>query len=84
MDACTPSSVLIPMDHAELPVDVVLPPHAQTLVLFAEGRHRSLGPHDRQVATALSDLGLGTLLVDLFLPQPAAWWFSSPHPKEQP
>lgn len=56
----------IEVDDVTLSGDLVLPPHAQGLVLFAHGsgsgRH---SPRNRWVAQALQNAGQGTLLFDL-------------------
>ena len=58
--------VLIETDGVELPGDLGIPTGAAGVVVFAHGsgsgRH---SPRNRQVAGALRELGLGTLLLDL-------------------
>ena len=49
-----------------LPADVTIPPHASGLVIFAHGSGSSrLSPRNRQVARALNQAGLATMLLDL-------------------
>jgi putative phosphoribosyl transferase len=51
---------------------LVLPPHAQALIAFAHGSGSSrLSPRNLQVAHALNELQLGTLLFDLLRPEEA-------------
>jgi len=51
---------------------LAIPAHAQGLVLFAHGSGSSrFSPRNNQVATALREAGLGTLLFDLLLPEEA-------------
>ena len=57
------------VEELRLPGDLVVPPDAAGLVLFAHGSgssHRSV--RNRSVAAALNDLGLATLLFDLLEP----------------
>ena len=58
--------VLIETDGVELPGDLGIPTEGAGVVVFAHGsgsgRH---SPRNRQVARALRELGLGTLLLDL-------------------
>ncbi|TFY96680.1 dienelactone hydrolase family protein [Ramlibacter humi] len=62
-------AVAIPVDRDELAGDLVRPPGATALVLFAHGsgstRH---SPRNRWVASQLQEAGLGTLLFDLLTP----------------
>ncbi|HEX5687389.1 MAG TPA: alpha/beta fold hydrolase [Ideonella sp.] len=52
--------------------DLVLPPQTQGLVVFAHGSGSSrLSPRNQQVARALNDAGLATLLFDLLHPDEA-------------
>ena len=52
--------------------ELVLPPHAQALIAFAHGSGSSrLSPRNLQVAHALNELQLGTLLFDLLRPEEA-------------
>jgi len=54
---------------AVLPGDLHLPEGAHGLVVFAHGSGSSrLSPRNRQVADALHEVGLGTLLLDLLTP----------------
>jgi putative phosphoribosyl transferase len=59
-------AVSIPVGGVALAADLTLPPGAKAVVAFAHGsgsgRH---SPRNRLVASALSDAGLGTLLIDL-------------------
>src|SRR5207249_9152326 len=55
---------------AVLPGDRHVPEGAHELVVFAHGSGSSrLSPRNRQVADALHDVGLGTLLMDLLTPE---------------
>lgn len=62
--------VSISVGTATLQADLTFPDHAQAVVVFAHGsgsgRH---SPRNRLVASALSDAGLGTLLMDLLTPE---------------
>jgi len=52
--------------------DLVLPPHAKALIAFAHGSDSSRrSPRNLQVAHALNELQLGTLLFDLLRPEEA-------------
>ncbi len=52
--------------------ELVLPPHAQALIAFAHGSGSSRrSPRNLQVAHALNELQLGTLLFDLLRPEEA-------------
>jgi putative phosphoribosyl transferase len=52
--------------------DLVLPPHAQALIVFAHGSGSSRrSPRNLQVAHALNERNLGTLLFDLLQPEEA-------------
>jgi len=52
--------------------DLIVPPQARGLVLFAHGSGSSRrSPRNRQVARALNDEDFGTLLFDLLLPDEA-------------
>jgi dienelactone hydrolase len=61
--------VTVPVGDAVLEGDLVVPERASGIVLFAHGsgsgRH---SPRNRQVAVALNEAGIGTLLVDLLTP----------------
>ena len=51
---------------ATLPGDLMLPPRASGLVIFAHGSGSSrLSPRNREVASALNEAGLATLLLAL-------------------
>ncbi|MFI2432640.1 dienelactone hydrolase family protein [Streptomyces sp. NPDC018693] len=59
-------SVLVPADGATIPGDLVVPPEARAVVLFAHGSGSSRhSPRNRAVAAELRTAGLGTLLIDL-------------------
>lgn len=58
--------VWIPADGVILPGNLAVPSEAECLVLFAHGSGSGrLSPRNRQVAEALQDAGIGTLLFDL-------------------
>jgi dienelactone hydrolase len=62
-------SVTIPVREAKLAGDLVVPPGARGIVLFAHGSGSSrLSPRNRQVASTLQEAGLATLLFDLLTP----------------
>jgi len=67
--AASEQSVDAPVHGGVLPADVVLPPQAKGVVLFAHGsgsgRH---SPRNRYVAGELQRAGLATVLVDLLTP----------------
>lgn len=55
-----------------LPADVTIPAHASGLVIFAHGSGSSrLSPRNRQVARALNQAGLATMLLDLLTDEEA-------------
>ncbi|MFG2194129.1 phosphoribosyltransferase family protein [Streptomyces sp. NPDC048639] len=57
-------------DRVVLPGDLVLPPDATGIVVFAHGSGSSRhSPRNRAVAAALGEAGLGTLLFDLLTPE---------------
>jgi putative phosphoribosyl transferase len=59
-------NVSIRSGRVELPGTLVVPTNAQGIVIFAHGSGSSrLSPRNRQVAEALNQVGLGTLLFDL-------------------
>ncbi len=63
-------AVTIQTDAARLNGDLVLPPDAMGVVLFAHGSGSSRrSPRNRQVAQVLQDSGLATLLIDLLTEQ---------------
>jgi putative phosphoribosyl transferase len=63
-------SVSVPAGGATLAGDLAVPEGAAGLVVFAHGSGSSrLSPRNRQVATALQERGLGTLLFDLLTPE---------------
>ncbi|MEU6083559.1 phosphoribosyltransferase [Streptomyces sp. NPDC047108] len=60
----------VPSDRVALPGDLVLPPGAGGIVVFAHGSGSSRhSPRNRAVAAALTEAGLGTLLFDLLTPE---------------
>ncbi|MFF9209216.1 MULTISPECIES: dienelactone hydrolase family protein [unclassified Streptomyces] len=62
----TSRTVRVPADGALLAGDLVVPPDARAVVLFAHGSGSSRhSPRNRMVAERLRDAALGTLLVDL-------------------
>jgi putative phosphoribosyl transferase len=62
-------AVEIPVPPVELAGDLVTPPNATGLVVFAHGSGSSrLSKRNRQVAAALNERGLATLLLDLLSP----------------
>jgi putative phosphoribosyl transferase len=63
-------AVSIPVDHASIPGDLVVPASPRAVVLFAHGSGSSRhSPRNRAVAQALQESGLGTLLLDLLTEQ---------------
>lgn len=65
-DATDSKQVVIVDGKAALPGTITLPPWARGIVLFAHGSGSSrLSPRNQQVARALNEAGLGTLLFDL-------------------
>lgn len=66
-------SVEIPADSVRLPGDLVLPPAARGIVVFAHGSGSGrFSPRNRAVAATLQAAGLGTLLLDLLTEAEAA------------
>jgi putative phosphoribosyl transferase len=64
-----PRTIRVPVAKGELVGDLVAPPNASGLVLFAHGSGSSrFSPRNHQVATALQRAGLATLLIDLLTP----------------
>src|SRR5947199_10411487 len=62
-------SIEIPIAGFALGADIVLPDHAQGVVLFAHGSGSSRhSPRNRYVAGELQAAGLATALVDLLTP----------------
>lgn len=60
------TAVKIPVDAVELAGELVLPPAAFGVVLFAHGSGSSrLSPRNTFVANVLKQQGIGTLLFDL-------------------
>jgi putative phosphoribosyl transferase len=63
-------SVSVPTGRVSVTGDLVVPDGAAGLVVFAHGSGSSrLSPRNRQVAAALQERGLGTLLFDLLTPE---------------
>ena len=61
--------VRIPVGAVTLDGDLMVPPHARGMVLFAHGSGSSRhSPRNRYVAEVLRQAGLGTLLMDLLTP----------------
>jgi dienelactone hydrolase len=66
-------TVHIPADGVNLTGDLVVPPDARGLIVFAHGSGSSrLSPRNRQVASVLNAGGYGTLLFDLLTPNEEA------------
>ncbi|MFE1342735.1 dienelactone hydrolase family protein [Streptomyces sp. NPDC058733] len=64
----TSRTVRVPADGALLTGDLVMPPGARAVVLFAHGSGSSRhSPRNRMVAERLREAALGTLLVDLLI-----------------
>lgn len=62
--------VSISMDDVHLTGDLVIPPHAESLIVFSHGSGSSRkSPRNRMVAKYLQDEGLGTFLFDLLTPE---------------
>jgi dienelactone hydrolase len=60
------STVHIPADQVELDGELILPPSAKGVVLFAHGSGSSrFSPRNTHVAEVLQQHGIGTLLFDL-------------------
>jgi dienelactone hydrolase len=68
--AFSPTEVRVPSEHVHLVGDLVVPPDAHGIVVFAHGsgsgRHSS---RNRAVARHLQERGLATLLLDLLTPE---------------
>ena len=63
------SEVTIPVGHLWLTGDLIVPPSAGGLVLFAHGTGGSRSsPRNQFVAGVLREAGVGTLLFDLLTP----------------
>lgn len=70
MSPLAPRPVRIPSGAVAVDGDLTLPEGAAALVAFAHGSGSSRhSPRNRQVAAALHDAGLGTLLIDLLTPE---------------
>ena len=66
-------AVEIPADGVRLAGDLVVPPAARGIVVFAHGSGSGrFSPRNRAVATVLVRAGLATLLMDLLTPQEEA------------
>lgn len=66
-------TVVIPARSVSLTGDLTVPPEATGMVVFAHGSGSSrLSPRNRQVAAALHESGLATLLFDLLTPEEEA------------
>ena len=66
----TGTDIIIPVKGARLSGELILPPQASGLVLFAHGSGSSRhSPRNQYVAGVLREAGLGTLLFDLLTPQ---------------
>lgn len=64
------SSVRIPAGGVEVAGDLIVPPGARGIVVFAHGSGSSRhSPRNRYVAEVLREAGLGTLLMDLLTPE---------------
>jgi pimeloyl-ACP methyl ester carboxylesterase len=64
------TEVRLPAGDATLVGDLVLPEHAEGIVLFAHGSGSSRhSPRNRFVAETLNAVGMGTLLLDLLTPE---------------
>jgi putative phosphoribosyl transferase len=64
------AAVVVRAGSAELDGDLVTPTAARGIVLFAHGSGSSRrSPRNRQVAAALQDAGMATLLFDLLTPE---------------
>jgi putative phosphoribosyl transferase len=60
------NTLTLPVDYVELKGDLVIPPEAKGLVLFAHGSGSSrLSPRNQMVATFLNERGIATFLFDL-------------------
>ena len=67
-------SVSIPIRGIYLNGDLVVPPLAEGIVLFAHGSGSSrFSPRNRAVATELNAAGFATLLLDLLTPSEERW-----------
>jgi dienelactone hydrolase len=59
-------SVTIPVDEEAIEGDLILPPKAKGVVLFAHGSGSGrLSPRNQYVAKVLNEAGIATLLIDL-------------------
>src|SRR3954471_20303328 len=64
-------TLIVPAGRRELECELMLPPDARALVLFAQG-HGSRLHRSQVVAAALRERRLGTLLFDLLTPEESA------------
>ena len=66
------SIMRIPAGERTLPAELILPDHAQGLVVFAHrSQSRRLSPRNRAVAEVIRAAGMATLLLDLLTPEEA-------------
>lgn len=66
----TSLAVKIPADSVSLTGDLIVPPRANSIVLFAHGSGSSrLSPRNTYVASVLQQAGIATLLFDLLTPE---------------
>jgi dienelactone hydrolase len=64
------NSVRIPVDKTTIGGNLVMPPHAKGVVLFAHGSGSGrFSPRNRYVAKVLNQAGIATLLIDLLTKQ---------------
>ena len=64
------NSVRIPVDKTTIEGNLVLPPHAKGVVLFAHGSGSGrFSPRNQYVAKVLNKAGIATLLIDLLTKQ---------------
>ena len=69
-----PHAVSIPVRGLSLNSDLIVPPLAEGIVVFAHGSGSSrLSPRNRAVATELNEAGFATLLLDLLTPSEERW-----------
>lgn len=65
--------VQIPLENFSLPGDLVVPPRASGIIVFAHGSGSSrASPRNRAVAATLNEAGFATLLFDLLSAQESA------------
>jgi putative phosphoribosyl transferase len=64
------NTIRIDLEKVSLPGDLVVPEHAQGLIVFSHGSGSSrLSPRNRAVAKHLQEAGFATLLFDLLTPE---------------